>query len=124
MDHQIQDNINIRIAVSERTKTVTFNETGVPHDGLERLYRAVESLDMADLKDSIVAPGDLNQFVGLSRKLRNRFLYQDVHPALQELLGDGIVQQGRDRHADGVYPFHELAVIATQPDPLPYPNLL
>lgn len=56
MDHQIQDNINIRIAVSERTKTVTFNEARVPHDGIERLYRAVESLDMTNLKDSIVTP--------------------------------------------------------------------
>src|SRR5574337_46134 len=109
--------------MGEGAKPVALNKTGTLHNGLERLDRTVEPLDMTDLKDSIVNPGNLNQLVRLSEELRNRFLYQDVHPALQELLGNRIVQQSRYRHADRIYLSQNLAVIAIQLNPVPRPQL-
>ena len=65
-----------------------FDEAGFGDDLFQIIENRVEPLDVADLEDAVVSPGQLDQLRGLGRVAGHGFFDQNMFAAVQEFAGD------------------------------------
>lgn len=91
MNHEIQNDADVRAASGKGGKPMSFDETRLGGFFLEVAEDRIKSFDVADLKNLAPFPAEGNQFGGLGRRLGHRFFDEDVFVLLQEIFGDAEV---------------------------------
>ena len=75
---------------------MAFDESRLGGDGFEIFKNGIEPLDVADLQNAIVLPGQLDEFGGLGGVVGHRFFHQHMLALLQQRFGQ-IKMRGRGR---------------------------
>jgi lactoylglutathione lyase len=102
VDHQVEHGADRLAPGCEMADARGLDEEG-PVDQLgERPTDRGEALDMADLQDPAVVPGEIDQPAGIRHRLGDRLLHQDMGAVFDEIPRDREMARGRSRDADGV----------------------
>ena len=94
MDHEIENDVNVECSRSKNTKPVHLEKKWLMKNGANRSNRRIESFEMADLNDAVMALRQSDQVVGLLEGCGERFFYQDIDTSRQEFRCHGSVLRG------------------------------
>ena len=84
MDHEVEHDVDIQAPAGEDAQAVDLDEERLADDGERGLDGRVVALDVADLHDPPLRPGQGQKAVRLAEARGDRFLNQHVQPPLQE----------------------------------------
>jgi hypothetical protein len=102
VNHEIENNVDVEASRRERGKPMDFKKLGLRCGLTGGRNDGVEPLDMADLKDSLVLPGCIDQRMSLFERGRHWLLDENIDALLQEFHANSGVIDGRNRETDGV----------------------
>ena len=97
VNHQIEDDTDVGAAIWVRRETMRFDKTRMGQSRFERAQHRIESLDVADLKNQLIARGQFCQLGRVLRIFRDRLLNQQMFALLQKRKRDFVVRACRRR---------------------------
>ncbi len=124
MDHQIQDNVDIKAARSEQSHPMRFKEAGPSDDLPQGSHGRVESLEVSYLQDAVIPCRRGNQPVGAFQRIADRLLHEHVDARVEKLRSNLSVKCCRGGNADGVNLAQKLAIIVERLRPKRCGNFL
>ena len=102
MDHEIEDDVDVKGTWCEDAESVRLEEHWVGEGGEGRGDGGVEALEMADGDDAVLRLGDGEDVVGLREGGGEGLLDEDVDAGEEKLLRDRSVMAGGDADGRGV----------------------
>src|SRR5712692_10436912 len=82
VNHQVIDNIHIQAARCEYSQAMHFEKQRVVEDGLDGQYRGIESFQMPDLQQALIAVCGIDESIRLGEGLCHGLFHENVeaHP--------------------------------------------
>ena len=78
MNHEIEDDVDVECSRSKNTKPVHLKKKRLMENGANGANRRIESFEVADLNDALMALCQRDQLVCLLEGRGERLFYQDV----------------------------------------------
>lgn len=99
VDHEVENDIYIERAGSEDTEAMDLKKQRPMNDGADGEHGWIEALKMANLKNSAVGFGKLDESVGFAQCGGYRLFDEDIDTGTEQATGD--VAMKRRGHTDG-----------------------
>jgi hypothetical protein len=91
MDHQVQDNVNIKRPGRKTGQAMTLNKTRLFNLGQDCLEGRVKALDMTDLENGLMLSGQFDECLGIRGFMGNGFFDKGMDTAFDEFAGNGVM---------------------------------
>src|SRR5260370_8043146 len=80
VNHQVIDNIHIQAARCEYPQAMHFEKQRVVEDGLDGQYRGIESFQMPDLQQALIAVCGIDESIRLGEGLCHGLFHENAEP--------------------------------------------
>jgi hypothetical protein len=102
MNHEVENDIDIKRAGREYAKTMGLKKHGAMDVPGSREDGGIESFKVANLQDASEVLRDTQEIIGLGKICRDRLLHENVYPGAERSGGGGVMRVGGDTDGSGV----------------------